>query len=1421
MTITHLFHISDIHLRTGNLEQSRYDEYISVFKNLINSIEEQIISQKIEHTSLICITGDVFHNKSKIENYGLHLFKFFISNLLQLSKVIIIPGNHDFRQDFPSEPTLLSSIIYPSTNLYYLDKTQNIIIDNIQFSTVSIFDTLNKGNTSGISSNLPSFPINKSSITDYKIALFHGSFGKTKFNHNTFVDEQNSYPLEWIQDFDFALLGDIHLRQKGTYGDTLYGYSGSLIQQNFGEEPILHGYYIWNLPNKEIKSINVYNDNGFLTLSFNQNTWNIKYKGEYKDINTLITHSYFPKKPIIRINGSYSIEEFKILDDLFKQYNIQYNINLNTVLETNISVKESLIDEYDYNDKTTWINDFQNTHHYDNIKKWILNPETLIIPESILTNDIKNMIPKIIDKNKSIDKEVQLYIQSLDKDNRVPKSFFIKYISWDYLLCFGKDCYFNFEKTLHNVVSINGKNATGKSSFFEIICYALYGEAIPSRLKKNETYAVVSYNKPNNSFPKSTIIFTLDTIEYKLIRHYHNNGSNSITYRNTALYQKGVNEPIKSGKKAIEIWLNDNICSLQQFLSLNMITQNLDFDLFSFKPEKQMEFLDEIFKISSIKNLKNLINETRKIYKYLLDLSKTVAHTNITQFPNIDINEYESIKTQKEELEISLKDKNQSYDKLYIDYNIYPITLFDTDLHSKISQLTSYDDITLESITFERNKLIETIQYKDYIELSSLYNQKIQSEFDSLIEPEKPSFDIKFIESEKKQLLKWFDFTFNTLDHDSSFYKEQVQYTNDKIQELYTDKPIKHEIDIDITNIDISTLTIYCNENPNIPKPTKTIPKKLPKKSLDTLQTDKTNTLSQINTITDTNKSYKSAISSIDTRIQHTKKQINNLTVIEKPNKSKEDIDKWFSEYNSLEKEISKNSKKYDEFKTFFNKYDELLSNKDIILNKNIDIKPLIDEYNSSQYEFNPDCSICCKQPWLIHKKSLETDYNTNLELINNIEKDIKKFIGNKNIDLNRIKYNKFHDSIQSYNTLSSSKQYYDDLKLEWRIYQPYEDKLNEYNETINQLQNDKNDINSKLSDSISQLLSLQSLLTNIDTSIESHLLSNDWNIFNSHQKLLKYNYQIWNDSLSKLQSDLTQFQSSMDKSIINDTYINEYEPRIKRYLDIKKQLDSYNNWKDNFDKLYHIILSHQIIEYDTIIKNLEQKQFYQNIIDLIPIHNDKTQLKIDIDSLQQKYDSVNNEFIKLHTLKQSHEDHKDLTLKLEQFNDYISSSYDSLVSFHSNFDKFKDNIYNNHILPTFVQNINNNIINASSQFSIPTLLQAEVSDNLISWTIRKKIKDEFIQIPIQKASGFQRFIISLSFRITLINNSFKQFFIDEGFVHCDDSNRQMVPDFLYKLSNQFSYSIILVSHLSDIKDNINQSVDISVTDDFNYIKFS
>ncbi len=1408
MTITHIIHLSDIHIRTGNLEQSRYNEYISVFDNLFFSLKQHTFI----NTSLICITGDIFHNKSKIENYGLHIFQYLISNLTKIAPIIIIPGNHDFRQDFPNEPSLLSSILTPSDKIYYLDKTQIFNFQNIQFSTVSVYDTLNKGNTSGISSILPKFPIDNNS-TLFKIALFHGTFGKTKLNSNNNADENHSYPLQWIQDFDFALLGDIHLRQKGTYNNLIYAYSGSLIQQNFGEEPILHGYYIWDLYNKKIKPINIYNDIGFLNLSFHQDNWNIKYKGQYVSLSTFIQNKDFPKKPIIRINTTYTNHQFSILDTLFKQYNIQYQLNLN--IQPNITHYQSHTNNH-YYDKNKWIDYFQN----DTIKKWISNPETLIIPNNILTDNIKKIIPKIIDKNNSIDKELQIYLKSLDTDNKSQKTFFIKYLSWDYLLCFGKNCYFNFEKGYQNIISIDGKNATGKSSFFEIICYALYGEAIPSRHKKDESYAIVNYNKPHNNVPKTSITFLFDNIEYTLVRHYYNNGKNSITYRNTALYQKNIKEPIKSDKKAIEIWLKDNICSLQFFLSLNMITQNLDFDIFSFKSDKQIEFLDEIFKISSIKNLKNLINESRKIYKHILELSNTVTQHNLNNSPNIDTQLYQDIKDKKISIQNNLKHKTEIYNTLYIDYNLYPLSSFDSDLSTQLSNLPSYNDITLQQAIFNKTKLIEQYKDIDYQSLSTLYNKDIQLQFDSLITIHKPPFDYQFILNEELILKKWFDFKPHSLQQNTSYYSNLINDINSKILDLYNNKPNKHDIDIDISNINIHILSDFCNQHPNIPKPTKPYPNKIPTQTLHQLQTQHDNILTQIQLSNTTITNNKNSLSLITDQINNKLQDIQLIQIYDKPEQSKQHIYTWLSNYSQLQTYFNKNSKKYNQLLHFFTQYDQFINDKNSIIIKNTELKTLIDQYNSSQYEFNPQCHICCKQPWLIHKQTLLNEYNLNINTINDIDKKIKLLVGKKNINYNRNKFNQLSENILNYNTYSQQIDYYQQLKTQIDQYLLYQSQLSQHNSSLNQLQEQKNNINNILTDSISHLLQLQTQLHDIQTDIDTHQLLLDWKIYNSHQQLLKYNYNKFKLQLQEYKSDLNSTQSLYDKSIINDTFFNQFQNRIQTYFNNKSLLDSYNSYIIQYNKLNNIIVSNKIIQFDTIIKNLEKRTFIQNIIDLLPIHKQKTLLKTEIDQLQIQLDEINVSFIKLNTIKESYEKTLIINNQLKEFNNYILDSYNSLITFHSKFDMFKDSIYNDHILPKFIENINNNIINASSQFSIPTLLHAQVTDNIIYWSIRKKINNQIITIPIQKASGFQKFIISLSFRITLINNSFKQFFIDEGFVHCDHNNLQMVPEFLYTLTNKFSYSIILVSHLATIKDNIHDTISISVSNDYSLIQF-
>jgi len=53
MVLTHIFHLSDLHIRNGDNTYSRYEEYKEVFKNTIVSIKKQVEVLELLLTTLL------------------------------------------------------------------------------------------------------------------------------------------------------------------------------------------------------------------------------------------------------------------------------------------------------------------------------------------------------------------------------------------------------------------------------------------------------------------------------------------------------------------------------------------------------------------------------------------------------------------------------------------------------------------------------------------------------------------------------------------------------------------------------------------------------------------------------------------------------------------------------------------------------------------------------------------------------------------------------------------------------------------------------------------------------------------------------------------------------------------------------------------------------------------------------------------------------------------------------------------------------------------------------------------------------------------------------------------------------------------------------------------------------------------------
>jgi hypothetical protein len=124
--------------------------------------------------------------------------------------------------------------------------------------------------------------------------------------------------VDFFNDHDLALLGDIHKTQYLGYRETASGekkpwiaYSGCPIQQNYAEE-LDHGYLLWDIKGKndwDIKFKKLPNPKPYVT---------IQWSGSTKDL--ISTASNYPDGSRFRIRSSEALgqKEFRLISETLK-----------------------------------------------------------------------------------------------------------------------------------------------------------------------------------------------------------------------------------------------------------------------------------------------------------------------------------------------------------------------------------------------------------------------------------------------------------------------------------------------------------------------------------------------------------------------------------------------------------------------------------------------------------------------------------------------------------------------------------------------------------------------------------------------------------------------------------------------------------------------------------------------------------------------------------------------------------------------------------------------------------------------------------------------------------------------------------------------------------------------------------------------
>lgn len=421
-------HISDTHIR--NLRYHK--EYREVFKQLFERLKEE----KVDY---IIHCGDIAHSKTQISPEFVKLCSEFLIGLSEVAPTYIILGNHDGNLKNSNREDAISPIVnaLKLPNLFLLKNSGEVYIDKeICLNVLSVFDRDNW--------NKPTSPAR------INIALHHGSISNCKTDLG-WTMEHGENDVSIFDGHDFAFLGDIHKTNQLLDDEGRIRYSGSTVQQNFGETND-KGFLIWDIKSKtdfSVKHIAIPNPKPFITLKLT-NTGRIPKKAKCPNGARLrlVAENNLPlhvmKRAIAIAQHRFKPERVTYLNRAAgDRTNIEdYTNNIAVDNLRDISVQEDLIEEY--------------------LKDFNITSEQL---ESVFK--LNKKYNTLIEENEEIQRNI---------------NWKLSHVNWDNLFNYGEDNNIDFKK-LQGIVGIFGKNYSGKSSIVDSLLYTLYNSTSKNERK--------------------------------------------------------------------------------------------------------------------------------------------------------------------------------------------------------------------------------------------------------------------------------------------------------------------------------------------------------------------------------------------------------------------------------------------------------------------------------------------------------------------------------------------------------------------------------------------------------------------------------------------------------------------------------------------------------------------------------------------------------------------------------------------------------------------------------------------------------------------------------------------------------------------------------------------------------------------------
>ena len=1484
--VEQIIHISDIHIRQGDIERSRYNEYKFVFNKFIKELES---ISKIKNT-IVVITGDVFHNKGRMDTPAIKLFFRWMTKMLNLAPVFIICGNHDFRQEDPDYPDMIEVMTFPYLNdndnkhkteypLFYLKETGQYVWHNIGFGLVSVKDTLRVLNTSGIIQKLPDFPSVDNFETldnihiDYKLALFHGTL--LPFN-STELKNIHGYRLEWFEGYDAVLLGDNHLQQLHTNKmndqDIIWGYPGSLIQQNFGEYPIGHGYIIWNLNSDNTITAeckHIANQYGMITVKKSNEThatecdYNvILNKKEILKIEDAIKHDMFPKYPRIRVIGKTGEDE--VVNHIFKDNNIEpesiivtipiddnelnnneHDMNLDENERQNVNVKINQMTDINHTDKwiqfleKTFTEDENESDNINEIYSFITHPETMKIQFDDTNELSKEIIQKIKTRNTKIDKALTVYNDIRMQHHGNNCKIILKHMSWDYVMCYGANNYFDFKTLQGKICLLNGRNAIGKSAFIDVLCIGLYGEVSKQRhlvSGKKMTAKMIHDHRPANVSMSVAIMFYVNNDLYEIYRSFSHQSKeeNLIRAMNATVCKCNIDDKngtktiICEGTTMVNEWIEKRFGTIDDILMSTFVSQIETNNFFHLKQDEQKAILDKALHLESIAAYGLLLKETILAHN---DITSTIHTSKITLQDLCDkrksnVKDISSLKDKISKYSTKLTELDTEYKKLSIlignnDYTELDKELSSTDISSikkqvekKSKKLLEYGNITDEDkkmalmIQGEQKAIYDALlKEKESIgegspDLCDISTQEIKETLSSITEhiekhmQDKPKLNISpdTLKKELNELEQWKkeqnEEWLENPDDLEMYINEQTEVKN-KYQKKYDE----------------------CIQNP-VQKPNDNSIAKYKEICAD----GNSKLMSELNSMLNSKKKWTMAhLQEYIIDRDSIKKKWNHLMKTKiVPSRNKEGYEKWQARYSHwhervkdvMDDTIENYEKRYDEYNKYISTIEDKISKHLLYEDELIDIESELDLLSIDKIPYNPECFACKQQP-------MRTRYNQLCEKLDSVKKNYQKV-------------NKYLQKVPHFN-LNQEKEKIKEMAKSLKTKQYYEETCEEM-ETENDAWEKACKEWGFIEKQNIELEKYEKEIAEYDIkiiAIENHL----WMNWQSRQKSLK-------ETCNKISNDI-------EKAAI---FIKEYEDYTKRsryYNDEQELHNTFNIWTTQYDDLINkqniyeqeykcrllddkftawqkqnntrIDLVEKIRTYETLQNSIMKDKLLMNYNDLKKVINDKT--------------TNQNEITKLSSEIACHEkdidDVKQIEKQITMYDTYykilikrkeaLSSLETKFIGDKNNDEGYKEWVYKNHVIPLIEKEINRFL-------SLIDTIRLKI--NYADKSFQYMVIDRGNMPTLAMCSGYQRFIVGIALRLAFAcigatGQNIRHFFIDEGFVACDAFNLEKVQSMLRKILEYGGYeNIILMSHLEAIRDAADLNINIERDGMFSQIQW-